>query len=218
MRLFAEALKQVEQVMTYIPGDRVAEVRHRMGALRGLILEHRPPAVALVGRRGAGKSSLVNALAGRSVQLVAEVRDNDRRGRHTTSAGQIIQLTDGALLIDTPGIRGVGLWSADDGFEKAFDDLSDFAQQCRFADCTHTNEPGCGLLEAVAASKIGADRVEIWQALALELEQLEDGLETRDREQTKERNQRARRKAKRRDADQSEGTGRSYDQDDPDDD
>lgn len=167
--------------------------------------------VALLGASGAGKSSLVNALAGRTVQLTAEVRDHDRRGRHTTSAGQIVELTDGALLIDTPGIRGVGLWSADEGFEKAFEDLSEFVQQCRFADCTHTTEPGCGLLEAVAAGRIGADRVEIWQTLSLELDQLEDGLETREREERKERNQRARRKAKRRDEAPAESTGRSYD-------
>ncbi len=170
--------------------------------------------IALLGASGAGKSSLVNALAGRAVQLVAEVRDQDRRGRHTTTAGQIIELTDGALLIDTPGIRGVGLWSADDGFEKAFEDLSDFVQQCRFDDCTHTNEPGCGLLTAVAEGRIGADRVEVWQQLAEELDHLEDGLETREREERRERNQRARRKARRRDPDAPVTTSaRSYDPD-----
>jgi ribosome biogenesis GTPase len=164
----------------------------------------------MLGASGAGKSSLVNALAGHQVQLVAEVRDNDRRGRHTTSAGQIIELEDGALLIDTPGIRGVGLWSADDGFEKAFDDLSVYVQQCRFADCTHTIEPGCGLLQAVSDGHIGQDRVHVFQELAVELEQLEEGLETREREEQRERNQRSRRKAKRRDDDSSESTGRSY--------
>jgi ribosome biogenesis GTPase len=133
------------------------------------------------------------------VQLVAEVRDSDRRGRHTTTAGQIVQLRDGALLIDTPGIRGVGLWSADEGLERAFDDLTPFAQQCRFDDCTHTNEPGCGLIEALGAGRIDADRLELWRSLVAELEQLEDGLEERDREVRRQTNQRSRRRAKRRD-------------------
>ena len=85
-----------------------------------------------------------------------------------------------------------------------------YVQQCRFADCTHTTEPGCGLLEAVAQGDIGADRVHVFQELAVELEQLEVGLETREREEQRERNQRSRRKAKRRDDDSSESTGRSY--------
>lgn len=155
--------------------------------------------IALLGASGAGKSTLVNALAGHEVQLVAEVRESDRRGRHTTTAGQIVALSDGALLIDTPGIRSVGLWSADEGLEAAFSDLVPFAQQCRFDDCTHTNEPGCGLLDAVAAGRLPAGRLELWHELVAELEQLEGGLEQRDREQRRQSNQRARRRARRRD-------------------
>ncbi len=150
-------------------------VRSRGRRARGVAAERRRPGragrprsapprvVALLGASGAGKSTLVNALAGRAVQLTAEVRDSDRRGRHTTSAGQMVELRDGSLLIDTPGIRGVGLWSADEGIERAFDDLTPFVQQCRFDDCTHTDEPGCGLVAAIDAGEIGADRVEVWR-------------------------------------------------------
>jgi ribosome biogenesis GTPase / thiamine phosphate phosphatase len=157
--------------------------------------------IVLLGASGAGKSSLVNALAGREVQLVAEVRETDLRGRHTTTAGQIVELPEGALLIDTPGIRGVGLWSCDDGLERAFDDLGPFAQACRFDDCTHTTEPGCGLLDAVDRGDLGADRLEVWQSLAAELDDLAEGLEERERVEQRLTNQRARRRARRRDED-----------------
>ena len=171
--------------------------------------------IALLGASGAGKSTLVNAMAGHQVQLVAEVRDSDGRGRHTTTAGQIVPLPDGSLLIDTPGIRGVGLWNADAGLERAFDDLVAFVQQCRFDDCTHTTEPGCGLIAAIDAGLIQSDRVEIWRALAEELDDLEDGLEVRGREQRKQKNQRSKRKAARRDLRVDDNTGID---DDPDDD
>lgn len=151
--------------------------------------------IALMGPSGAGKSSLVNALAGRPVQLTAEVREGDRRGRHTTTAGQIVELTNGSLLIDTPGIRGVGLWAADEGFERAFEDLVPFAERCRFRDCSHTNEPGCGLLDAVERGDLDVRRLEVFQALATELDSLEEGLEVAERIEERDDNQRARRRA-----------------------
>jgi len=195
------AARQLEEAQRFAPGAEV----HCVSTLSGEGLQElatcRGPGrvVALLGASGAGKSTLVNALAGRPVQLVAEVRDSDRRGRHTTTAGQMVELGDGSLLIDTPGIRGVGLWSADDGLERAFADLVPFAQQCRFDDCTHTNEPGCGLLDAIGRGDLAADRVATWRMLAVELETLEEGLEERDREHRRQRNQRSRRRSRRRD-------------------
>lgn len=158
---------------------------------------HLPPGTvaALLGASGAGKSTLVNALAGRGVQLTAEVRDGDQRGRHTTTAGQMIPLARDRWLIDTPGIRGVGLWHADEGLERAFADLSPFAQRCRFADCTHTTEPGCGVLGAVDAGQLGADRLEVWHELVAEVEQLEAESEELERAHKRDANQRSRRRA-----------------------
>ena len=154
--------------------------------------------VALLGASGAGKSSLVNSLAGRPVQLVQEVREGDRRGRHTTSAGQMVELDAGAFLIDTPGIRGVGLWAADEGLERTFADLAPYAEECRFTDCKHLSEPGCGILDAVERGDIGQDRLDVWHELVDELESLEADLEDRERSLERQTNQTARYKAQNR--------------------
>lgn len=187
----------------FAPGCEVLSVSSRtetgLAQLTDLVTEGTMS--ALMGPSGAGKSSLVNALAGRPVQLTAEVREGDRRGRHTTTAGQIVELGNGALLIDTPGIRGVGLWAADEGFERAFADLSPYAENCRFRDCSHTNEPGCGLRGAVDSGEIDERRLEVFQTLAAELDSLEEGLELAERVEEREHNQRSRRRAEWRDRD-----------------
>ena len=150
---------------------------------------------ALLGASGTGKSTLANALAGRPVQLTGEVREGDQRGRHTTTAGQMLPLTRDRWLIDTPGIRGVGLWHADEGLEAAFADLAPFAAQCRFADCTHNAEPGCGILAAVSDGALPQDRLDIWHELLGEVEQLEAQSTELEREARREANQRSRRRA-----------------------
>jgi ribosome biogenesis GTPase len=157
-----------------------------------------PRVLALLGASGAGKSTLANSLAGRPVALTAEVRDHDRRGRHTTTAGQMIELDASTWLIDTPGIRGVGLWASDDGLESAFSDLVPFAQDCRFDDCTHRHEPGCALIAAVDSGAVPTERLDLWRQLADEIDDLEADLEVRDRAVGREENQRARRRAARR--------------------
>lgn len=190
--------KQVAEAQRWAPDVDVHAVSTRQEggvvALEGVTGDGH--VLALLGASGAGKSSLANLLAGRKVQLVAEVRDGDRRGRHTTSAGQMIRLADGALLIDTPGIRGVGLWAADDGLEHAFADLLPFAERCRFVDCTHRTEPGCGIVAAVADGLVGADRLAMWHELVDELESLEADLEVRDREVERQVNQASRHRAR----------------------
>jgi ribosome biogenesis GTPase len=194
-----ERERQRADAERFAPGVPVACVASRVGDDRSVseLTELRPhlpegSVSVLLGASGAGKSTLANALAGHPVQLTAEVREGDRRGRHTTTAGQMIPLTGDRWLIDTPGIRGVGLWEADEGLEKAFADLAPFAERCRFVDCTHTSEPGCGLTAAVAAGEVRADRLEAWHALLAEVERLEAEMEQRDRQLERSANQQAR--------------------------
>ena len=158
---------------------------------------HLPPGTVavLMGASGAGKSTLANTLAGHRVQLTAEVRGGDQRGRHTTTAGQMLPLEGGRWLIDTPGIRGVGLWHCDHGLELAFADLAPWAEACRFVDCSHSSEPGCGILEAIERGELERDRLDTWHTLVAEVEALEDSAELQQRLDRREANQRARRKA-----------------------
>jgi ribosome biogenesis GTPase / thiamine phosphate phosphatase len=125
-------------------------------ALRALLAPE--ATTALLGTSGAGKSTLVNTLLGEERQATAPVREKDGLGRHTTVTRELIELPGGALLLDTPGLREVGLW-VDAG--AAFADVERLAASCRFGDCTHRDEPECAVREGVAP-----DRLEAWQRLA----------------------------------------------------
>ncbi|MEI2278833.1 ribosome small subunit-dependent GTPase A [Paenarthrobacter ilicis] len=112
---------------------------------------HIPPGSTLVllGPSGAGKSTLINALAGTEIQLTGQVRAGDGKGKHTTTSRELIPLSSGAVLMDTPGVRGFGLFDADEGMGEMFGDLDELFAQCRFSDCAHQGEPGCAVQEAL---------------------------------------------------------------------
>jgi ribosome biogenesis GTPase / thiamine phosphate phosphatase len=114
--------------------------------------------LVLLGPSGAGKSTLINALAGRKVQSTGPVRTVDGRGRHTTTSRELVPLPGGAVLMDTPGVRGFGLFDADDGMEEMFSDLEELFGQCRFSDCAHDTEPGCAVQAALAGGSLDARR------------------------------------------------------------
>jgi ribosome biogenesis GTPase / thiamine phosphate phosphatase len=123
---------------------------------------------ALVGSSGVGKSTLVNALLEVAVQRTGAVRAHDGRGTHTTTSRKILRMPWGALLVDTPGMRELGLVDADDGLAAAFDDVDRAAAGCRFRDCGHDQEPGCAVREAVASGSLDAERLAEWRTLRRE--------------------------------------------------
>jgi ribosome biogenesis GTPase len=143
-----------------------ARTRHGLDALQPYLTKG--VTTGFVGSSGVGKSTLLNRLLGRDVQTTSDVRGHDSRGRHTTTHRELFVLTGGGSVIDTPGMREFQL-SPDAGVDSVFADIDALAEQCRFADCAHRNEPGCAVRDAVAFGRLDADRLASYEKLLREL-------------------------------------------------
>ena len=158
----------IEQVARSVPV-------HAVSALCGLNLEavaaYCAPrrTVAFLGSSGVGKSTIINRLLGRDALATAAVRPTDGRGRHTTTHRELMLLPGGGLVIDTPGMRELQLWDADEGVQLTFDEIETLAAGCRFRDCTHHDEPDCAVRAAVETGALAADRLHAMHKLQKEI-------------------------------------------------
>jgi len=166
--------------------DKVAEVEsvafsvpiHPVSATKNQGLENiqkylsRGKTAVLLGSSGVGKSSIINKMLGQENLKVREVRAYDSRGRHTTASRQMILLPDGGIVIDTPGMRELALWDNEEGIERTFSDIAELAHGCRFRDCSHQNEPGCAVQQALKAGTLNPNRYSNYIKLQKELKHL----------------------------------------------
>lgn len=144
----------------------------------------------VLGSSGVGKSTLINTLCGHEVLKVSEAREGDDRGRHTTTHRQLIMIKDGGMVIDTPGMRELGLWGDNDdnhALSDVFSEIDELAKNCRFGDCTHSNEPGCAVLQAIDNNELPRERFDSYNKLKKELAFIERKKNARLRVEEKRR-------------------------------
>lgn len=153
---------------------------HAVSAKTGLGLEaladYMKPGKTIVflGSSGVGKSSLVNALAGEEIMAAGEIREDDSKGRHTTTHRQLIMLKSGTMIIDTPGMRELGMWDITSGLGETFGDVEQFLGKCKFSDCRHQSEPGCGVKEAIESGLLSQERWDSYVKLKSEARYSDD--------------------------------------------
>ncbi len=173
--LCADVPGRRSEVEAAAPGVPVRVIAARAGEgieeLRPWLVPGRT--IVLLGSSGVGKSTIVNRLLGREKQRTSEVREADQRGRHTTTHREIVPLPGGALLLDTPGLREIQLWSDGAGLEAAFEDVAALAVSCRFTDCAHGREPGCAVRRAAEEGRLDPARLASFHKLQAELRALE---------------------------------------------
>lgn len=173
--LSADADSAVEHARAVSLGVEVHAVSARTRAgLDGLSAQLAPGrTIVMIGPSGVGKSSLVNAFGDEATVLTQDVR-SDGKGRHTTTYRELHQLPSGALLIDTPGLREVGLWASEDGLDRAYADVVELAEHCQFRDCEHRTEPGCAVAAAIDAGELDPARFASWVKLQREVARVQD--------------------------------------------
>ena len=168
----ARAKSSVESVSLGVPVHVVSSKNGEGLVALGEYVRGGATAVVL-GASGAGKSTLINALTGIATQQTGATRPGDNKGRHTTTAVDLVELPNHGWLIDTPGVRAVGLWTSGQGIERAFADVFALADGCRFRDCKHETEPACAVRSAIAEGKLTNERLESMRRLVAEEEALE---------------------------------------------
>ena len=166
-----DCLNQVENIALGVPIITISAANSQgLSALKTYLQPGQT--VALLGSSGVGKSTITNQLKGEAIQAVKAVRQGDDRGRHTTTHRELILLANGSLIIDTPGMREIQIWASEDSLQSTFEDIETLAEECRFRDCQHEQEPGCAVQQALQDGKLDSSRFLSYQKLQKELNYL----------------------------------------------
>ena len=168
--LVKDPSKHIEEILSIAAGVPVFALSSKTGSGLEELSAYLKPCntIVFLGSSGVGKSTLLNTLAGEQIMAIGDIREDDSRGRHTTAHRQLAMLPRGCMVIDTPGLREVGMWDADSGLDEAFHDVTQYFQDCRFSDCRHQNEPGCAVLEAITDGSLSQQRWDDYQKLLSE--------------------------------------------------
>lgn len=174
--LVEDYTKQMQEVQAQALGVDVVAISAHSGLGLDRLEKYMMKGTTLVflGSSGVGKSTLVNALAGEVIMNVNTIREDDSKGRHTTTHRQLILLNNGVMIIDTPGMRELGMWDVDEGLDEAFADIEEIILTCKFSNCTHKNEPGCAVQQALQEGSLDASRWKNYLRLKSEVKFTED--------------------------------------------